>query len=147
MYVLDQFGRYIITYTATDSAGKTATYRRNITVYDIVPPELTINGSLASIYGLNAPITIPTYTVSDNLGKYTVDVFLIMPNNEQRLLLEDNNGLVTSYLEKDNMYYNASFKVDSRTFRAEQFGRYTLRFVAYDSDFNKTVKELHFEVK
>lgn len=146
-FVLDQFGRYIITYTATDSAGKSATYRRNITVYDIVPPELTINGSLASIYGLNAAITIPTYTVSDNLGKYTVDVFLIMPNNEQRLLLEDNNGLVTSYLEKDNMYYNASFKVDSRTFRAEQFGRYTLRFVAYDNDFNKTVKELHFEVK
>lgn len=146
-FVLDQFGRYIVTYTATDSAGKTATYRRNITVYDIVPPELTINGTLAEVYGLNAAITIPTYVVNDNLGKYTVDVFLIMPNNEQRLLLEDNNGLVTSYLEKDNMYYNASFKVDNRTFRAEQYGRYTLRFVAYDNDFNKIVKELHFEVK
>ena len=146
-FVLDQFGRYIVTYTATDSANKTATYRRNITVYDFVKPELTINGSLAEVYAINSAITIPTYTVSDNLNNYYVDVYLIMPDNQERLLLEDTNGYVVSYLDKDNMYYNASFKVDDRTFRAEQYGHYTLKFVAYDSDFNKVVKELHFEVK
>ena len=146
-FVLDQFGRYIVVYTGTDSEGNIATYRRAITVYDIVPPELTINGGLSSIYGINSAINIPTYTVSDNLNNYTVDVFLIMPDNQTRLLLIDNNGQVTSYLSKDNMYYNSSFKVDERTFRAEQYGHYTLRFVAYDSDFNNTVKEIYFEVK
>ena len=68
-------------------------------------------------------------------------------SNDSSFKKEDNNGLVTSYLEKDNMYYNASFKVDSRTFRAEQYGKYTMRFVAYDSDFCRTVKEYTFEVR
>ena len=70
-----------------------------------------------------------------------------MPSNEIRLLMIDRNGQITSYLDKENMYYNASFKVDSRTFKAEQYGHYVLRFVAYDSDFNKMVKELYFDVK
>lgn len=146
-FILDKFGSYIVTYTATDSAGKVGTSRRLITVYDIVPPELTIQGTLKETYKLNAKITIPSYEVNDNLNDYTVDVFLIMPNNEQRLLLTDENGDVTSYLSDDSLYYNASFRVDEKTFRAEQRGHYTLRYVAYDADFNKVVKELHFEVK
>ena len=44
------------------------------------------------------------------------------------------------------MIYNDSFKVNETTFVAEQYGSYTMRFVAYDSDYNKTVQELHFEV-
>jgi hypothetical protein len=70
-----------------------------------------------------------------------------MPDNQQRLLLTDKNGTVTSYLEADSMVYNSSFKVNSTTFKAEQYGKYTMRFVAYDSDFNKSAKELSFEVK
>lgn len=146
-FVLDQFGKFIVTYTGTDTEGNAAIYRRSITVYDFVPPELTINGGLASIYSINSAITIPSYTVSDNLGSYTVDVFLILPDGQERLLLMDKNGTVTSYLNKDNMYYNASFKVNDTTFRAEQYGHYILRYVAYDSDFNKVTKELSFDVK
>ena len=71
----------------------------------------------------------------------------MMPDNQQRLLLLDKNGNVTSYLDENSMIYNSSFKVNSTTFKAEQFGNYTLRYVAYDPDFNKTVQELHFVVK
>ena len=146
-FVLNQFGKYIVIYTGTDIEGNYTEYRRGITVYDFVPPELIINGSLSSTYNINSTITIPSYTVRDNLGSYTLDIFLLMPDNQDRLLLIDRSGVVTSYLEKDNMYYNASFKVDSRTFRAEQYGHYILRYVAYDSDYNKVVKELAFDVK
>ena len=146
-FLLDQFGEYLITYKATDAEGNTVSYKRTISVYDNTAPELTITGKLKSSYSLNASIKIPSYKVSDNLNDYTLDIFVIMPDNQQRLLMIDHNGEVTSYLEKNNMLYNSSFKVNSTTFRAEQRGNYTLRYVAYDSDFNKVVKELHFTVK
>ena len=146
-FKLDKFGKYRIEYKYSDSKGNSESYKLSINVYDVVPPQLTVEHSLAEVYGLNAAITIPKYSVSDNLNKYTVDVYLLMPDNQQRLLITDVNGVVTSYLSKDNMYYNSSFKVDDRTFRAEQYGNYTLRFVAYDGDFNKVVEELHFSVK
>ena len=146
-FLLDQFGEYLITYKATDAEGNYVSYPRKISVYDYTTPELTITGKLKSSYSLNAPIKIPAYKVSDNLNDYTLDIFVIMPDNQQRLLLIDHNGEVTSYLEKNNMLYNASFKVNSTTFRAEQRGNYTLRYVAYDSDFNRVIKELYFTVK
>lgn len=146
-FKLDAFGSYLVNYKATDSVGNTATYTKKIVVYDFVAPEITITGKLKDIYNLNAEISIPSYTVKDNLNDYTLDVFLILPNDEQRLLITDKNGKVTSYLDSNSMVYNQSFRVNANTFRAEQRGRYTLRFVAYDSDFNKSVEELHFTVK
>lgn len=146
-FKLDQFGSYIVTYKGTDAEGNIASYPRKIVVYDFNAPELTITGSLKESYKLNDEITIPSYTVSDNLNDYKLDIFLLMPNNEERLLMTDQNGTVTSFLDSNSMVYNSSFKVNSTTFRAEQYGNYTMRFVAYDPDFNKTVKELHFNVK
>ena len=146
-FKLSSFGTYLVTYQSIDDTGNVTTLRRNITVYDFVPPEITVNYNLKATYSINAKITIPTYTVKDNLNDYTLDVFLILPSEEVRLLLMDKNGTVTSYLDKENSIYNASFKVKSNVFRAEQYGRYTLRYVAYDFDFNKTVQEFYFEVK
>lgn len=146
-FKLDQFGSYLVTYKAVDSEGNSVSYPRKIMVYDFNAPVLTITGSLNETYKLNDAITIPSYTVTDNLNDYKLDIFLIMPDNQERLLLTDKNGTVTSYLDENSMIYNPSFKVNSTTFRAEQYGSYRMRFVAYDSDFNKTVKELNFEVK
>ena len=146
-FVLDQFGNYIVTYKGIDDEGNSVTSSRKIIVYDYQAPELKITGSLKETYKLNDAISIPSYTVNDNLNDYTLDVILILPDNQERLLLIDRNGEITSYLIKDNMYYNSSFKVDSNTFRAEQRGRYILRYIAYDSYFNKTAMELTFEVK
>lgn len=146
-FILNQFGSYLVTYRGVDEEGNAVSYPRMITVYDFVAPELTITGKLKATYSLNASISIPSYQVKDNLNDYTLDIFLTMPDNQERLLLVDRNGEITSYLEKDNAIYNSSFKVNSTTFRAEQRGHYILRFVAYDSDFNKVEKELHFDVK
>ena len=144
---LDAFGSYLVSYKAVDALNNKNTFSKQIFVYDYIPPELTVNNNLKASYSINSAISIPSYTVSDNLNTYTLDVFLILPNHEQRLLITDENGEVTSYLDADNAVYNSSFKVNSNTFRAEQYGRYILRYVAYDSDYNKTVKELTFEVK
>ena len=146
-FKLDEIGTYNVVYTGVDSTGITATLRRSISVYDFTAPVLNITGSVNESYRLNDAITIPSYTVSDDSNEYTLDIFLMMPDNQQRLLLIDKNGSVTSYLDEDSMIYNSSFKVNSTTFKAEQFGNYTLRYVAYDFDFNKTVQELHFVVK
>lgn len=147
MFKLDSFGSYLVTYRATDKAGNYVSYPRKITVYDFVAPELMVNYNLKETYSLNASITIPSYSVKDNLNDYTVDIFLILPSEEERLLIIDRNGQVTSFLDSSTSIYNSSFKVNANTFKAEQYGRYTLRYVAYDSDFNKVVKEYHFTVK
>lgn len=146
-FELNDFGNYMVVYKATDTAGNSTTYSRTIRVYDIVAPEITFSNTPKSTYSLNASVSIPKYTVTDNQDDYTVNVFLILPNDEERLLLVDENGDVTSFLEKDNPIYNDSFKVNSTTFRAEQYGQYILRFVVFDSDFNKTVVEFTFVVK
>ena len=146
-FKLDEIGTYNVTYTAVDGAGKISTLKRSISVYDFTAPILEITGSVKESYRLNDAITIPSYSVSDNLNEYTLDIFLMMPDNQQRLLLIDKNGTVTSYLDENSMIYNSSFKVNSTTFKAEQYGNYTLRYVAYDTDFNKSVQELHFSVK
>lgn len=146
-FKLDQFGSYLVTYRYSDSVGNSNSITRKIVVYDFNAPELTITGSLKESYKLNDQVSIPSYVVKDNLNDYKLEVFLILPDNQERLLITDTNGKVVSYLESNSMVYNNSFKVNSTTFVLEQYGSYTMRFVAYDSDFNKTVQELHFEVK
>ena len=146
-FKLDAFGSYILTFSVTDSAGNFVSYPRKIAVYDTVAPSLNVNNNLKDSYKINSEITIPSYSVSDNLGQYTVDVFLLLPNDEERLLTRDINGNVTSYLTGDSPLYNPSFKVNANTFRAEQYGTYRLRYVAYDDAFNKVVVEITFTVK
>lgn len=146
-FKLDAFGSYLLTYRAEDNSGNNVSYPRKITVFDNVAPTLTVKNNLKESYKINSEIKIPSYTISDNLGKYTLNVYLILPNDEERLLIKDIDGQVTSYLSPDSMLYNPSFKVNSNTFRAEQYGTYRLRYVAYDDAFNKAVQEITFIVK
>ena len=81
-------------------------------------------------------MSIPQYELSDNSGTYMLDVMLIMPDNEMRLLIHNENGTVISKLTADDMTYNASFKVNENTFRFERAGNFILRFFAYDENFN-----------
>lgn len=144
---LDSFGSYIVTYKAEDTLGNMVSFPRKITVFDNVAPVLTVKNNLKESYKLNSAVTIPSYTASDNLGTYTLDIFLLLPNNEERLLILDKSGTVTSYLDVNSPIYNPSFKVNNNTFRVEQTGRYTLRYVLYDDAFNKVVQEYSFMVK
>ena len=146
-FKLNQYGNYILTYQVSDDYGNSVNYPRKIVVFDDVPPVLNVNNNLKETYKLNAAVKIPDYTASDNLGIYTVYVLLLLPNNEERLLLKDESGKVTSYLSLDSPIYNPSFKVSDRTFRVEQYGRYTLRYMIFDDAFNVLTQEYHFTVK
>ena len=97
-------------------------------------------------YKLGSAVTFPTYTASDNLEAYYVDVILILPNSEVRLLTHDASGEIT-YTLTDAALYPASFRNNETSFKADKTGTYTLRYVAYDDQFNKTVQELTFTVK
>jgi hypothetical protein len=98
-------------------------------------------------YSVGNVVKIPDYyDVSDNLGEYFVDVSVILPNNEMRLLIHDESGNKT-YYTNDRTLYAASFCVSDTSFRTEYKGEYKLRYVAYDAQFNKTVVEIKFTVR
>ena len=144
-FVIESFGRYGVTYQATDSVGNIARINNAVFVYDNVAPVLNVQSLDKTQYKLGDVVKIPGYTASDNSGSYSVDVILVLPSNEARILTHDENGVVT-YALTNRDYYNSSFIVDETSFRPESKGRYHLRFVAYDEDFNKTVVEYTFYV-
>ena len=145
IFTIESFGRYGVTYQATDSVGNTARINNAAFVYDDIAPVLTVSPLAKIQYKLGEAVKIPGYTASDDSGKYSVDVILVLPSNEARILTHDENGQVT-YALTNREYYNSSFIVDETSFRPEEKGRYRLRFVAYDEEFNKTVVEYTFYV-
>ena len=177
-FTIDEYGTYIVRYEAFDSCGNIGYLNIPVVVFDETSPTLEIQGSLNDKYHLNDVITIPGYSVSDNQTNVSVDVILIMPTNEARILSHfnrslgidgkitesnsnaldrkeyikvfDTNGKLVSEETKDinalknNALYNSSFVVSSNSVRLEMKGKYTLRFVAYDNEYNRTVKEFVF---
>lgn len=95
-------------------------------------------------YAKGDTVEIPSYTV-EGAAEYKADVIVILPNSEIMLLSHDENGSVTSYANNKNLY-RASFGVSDTSFCAEMKGEYTLRYVVYDKDYNRTVEELTFTV-
>lgn len=146
-FKLDSFGVYNLTYAAVDAVGRRASLPRKIVVYDNVMPELEVNWNTREYYSLNDAVSIPSYKASDNTGAYTLDVYLILPNNDMRLLITDESGTVTSMLERENTIYNSSFKVNENTFRLEMKGKYELRYVLYDDAYNKISESRTFIVR
>jgi hypothetical protein len=145
-FVLDKAGIYQVVYYAKDSNGKYAEAIYMLSVYDETTPTLTVTDSLKEEYKVGDKITIPAYSAKDNSENCYIQVELILPNNELRLLHYSENGEVTSLLAADNTLYNSSFKVDENTFVAEDVGIYTLRFLAYDEYYNTVSYEMKFNV-
>jgi len=58
-------GQYTVTYTATDSAGNSATLTRTVNVIDVTPPSLTLNGQ--------ANITLEQFATYSELGATATD--------------------------------------------------------------------------
>ena len=145
-FVLDKAGIYQVVYYAKDSNGKYAEAIYMLSVYDETTPTLTVTDSLKEEYKVGDKITIPAYSAKDNSENCYIQVELILPNNELRLLHYSENGEVTSLLDADNTLYNSSFKADENTFVLENEGTYTLRFVAYDEYYNVVSYEMSFNV-
>ncbi|MBO6280313.1 MAG: hypothetical protein J6M95_01875 [Bacilli bacterium] len=140
----NNYGSYLLIYRATDSSNRKSVYQTAINVYDDIAPVLNVNNNLSKSYSVGSKVKIPTYTASDNLGYYTVDVLLILPDYQERLLLKDNNGEVTSYLSADASIYNSSFIGGKDTFVLEMKGKYVLKFLCYDNDYNKVEVKIEF---
>ena len=144
---LNEAGYYRVTYFAKDSNGNKETIPYTILVNDTTAPTLTVKNTVKDTYKVGSKVKVPTYTVTDNGANCYVQVTLIMPNNEMRLLHYNNNGEVTSLLGKDNDLYENAFKADENTFIVRDKGSYVLRIVAYDEYYNTTIQEIAFEVK
>ncbi len=145
-FTISQYGKYKLTATAKDACGNQAKVVKMIFVNDDVAPELTVSPMESTTYKVGDKVKIPAYTVSDNLEQYNVDVILFMPNAEIRLLTHEETGEIT-YCLTDSSLYNSSFIGDNTAFRAERTGKYTIRYVAYDDQYNRVVQELSFTVQ
>lgn len=144
-FAISQYGRYKMLITAKDSCGNKVKVNKVVFVNDNVAPTLTVNALSETEYKVGDAVTIPTYTATDNMEKRRVDVILILPDAQVRLLTSDLNGEIT-YALTDATLYNGTFRVDNTSFRAEQKGTYTLRYVANDDQYNRAVQELTFTV-
>ena len=144
-FTITQYGRYKLTLTAKDSCGNKGKLNKVVFVNDGEVPTLTVEALSQTAYKLGDTVTIPSYTATDNMESRRVDVILIMPNAEVHLLTSDQDGEIT-YALTDATLYNNSFRVDNSSFRTEQKGTYTLRYVVTDEQYNRTVQELTFTV-
>ena len=153
-FTIEKSGFYSLIYIAKDSSNNQLRITNSVSVYDDAIPSLSVTPLTKTSYSVGEKMSIPTYTASDDSGAYTVDVILIMPTNEMRILLHhvhdefsDPVDNIEYMLDNEKHVYNASFIVDKTTFNLETSGKYRLRVVAYDSAFNSKVVEQSFEVK
>lgn len=145
---LDKIGRYRIVYSAKDTSGnnKVTNAGTTLTVVDIVEPTLEVNSKIKELYAVGSKIKLPKFTVSDNTENVYCDVYLLLPNNETRLLLSYVNGETTSYLVPSDTNYPSSFKAGETSFYAETAGTYVLTYLAYDDSFNYVRHTIEFTV-
>ena len=146
--ILDQYGLWNVVYYAVDSNGNESTSRKMYRVNETEAPQLSVTlDGFKTEYGVGETVTIPQYFADDNSGIYTVNITLLLPDNQMRLLIQNRNGDETSYLRSGDDTYPSSFKVDDHTFKLEQAGRYTLQFFVYDEYYNCTTQKIVLTVK
>lgn len=145
-FAISQYGKYKMTFRAEDVHGNKMKIVKMVFVNDDQKPELQVSPLEKTTYNVGDTVKIPGYTASDNLDTYNVDVILFLPNYEIRLLTHDENGEI-KYCLTDTSLYSSSFIADNTSFKTEQVGTYTIRYVAYDDQYNRTVQELTFQVQ
>ena len=146
-YTVTKAGYYKVVYTAEDTMGNKHSIENVMIVNDETAPDLKVTNNLKSEYKVGSKIYIPKYSATDNDGVVYIQVNLIFPNNEMRMLEYYNNGVKTSYLGKEDNVYDDSFKTGDGGFIVSSKGLYVLRFVAFDDYYNYTVVEIKFNVK
>ncbi len=146
-FSLTQYGNYRVYYNASDSNGNPIEYMKLIRVVEKEKPVLKFSDQLQEKYKVGDVVNIPTYTVSDNSGGYSVDVMLIMPDNSMRMLLRNVNGTEKSNLTAESDVFDSAFKAGDRAFKALEEGKYVLRFFVYDENYNYVMTDMEFTVK
>ncbi len=145
-FKIEEYGVYNVIYIASDACGNTARLTLAVFVFDEEAPSLTVDEMAKSEYATGEKIDLPSYRASDNSSSYKVDVILILPSFEQRLILHDVDGEKT-VVHSDEKLYESGFYAGDNSFYAQHKGKHRLRFVCYDEAYNKTVVERVFFVK
>lgn len=111
-----------------------------IMVVDGVPPTLEVSTTYKQVYRVGKTITLPQFTVSDNLDNVYCDITVQLPSSELRLLTHYANGKTTSFLSKTDKTYPNSFKASDNSFILETAGKYIITVTAYDDNYNCVTK-------
>lgn len=119
----NQYGRYSIVYTATDSSSRSTTYTYVSTCVNTEKPVITVNGSVSN-GKVGKKLTLPAATVTDDVDTgLEVLYFVVEPSGNIILLGED------------------------RTYTPKIAGNYRARYYSYDSSGNVTIVDRYFTVE
>lgn len=121
-FVANAYGDYIVTYVATDGAGRKQQYNYIVTVLDSGLPVITVNGSVKSSVALGEAVELPSATVTDDVdGDIVCKVFVFGPDSSVRFPAE--------------------------TFTPNKKGVYRICYTAVDKAGNVSTVEFTLEVK
>ena len=110
--MLDTAGYYSVPYYAVDSHGNFMSLPYMMLVSDLTAPTITVKNNLKDTYAVGDKITIPTYSATDNGDKCYIQVMVLLPDNEMRLLHYVKNGEVTSLLSKESSVFEYGCMVE-----------------------------------
>ena len=80
---LQNYGRYQVSYTAKDLAGKNITATKVINVFDDQAPTISVKGEMPKTATLNNPLVVPKFDVSDAQTEITTFYYVaVAPNGE-----------------------------------------------------------------
>ncbi len=119
---LSQIGKYVVTYSATDSFTRKQTAIFNINVLDDVAPQITFNSSLKEnvvAYAKPGYVVELDFTLSDNVTPVESLSYSIF-------ILNKHTGNISTTTDK--------------TFTLNYEGTYEISVVCHDADYNKTTK-------
>lgn len=120
---LDEYGQYIITYTALDTSENKASFIYAINVEDNIAPTINITGSMPTTVKVGENVRIPSVEVSDDQSE----------NVEVTIFIETSHGEII-FLDTHN------------AFKPLFEGIYTLRIRAMDEAGNVAYASINFEV-
>ena len=124
-FVLDEIGKYTITYSAKDSSGRTLpAMRYYVFVADETKPEITVVDTLDDEYTVGQVIKLPEVVVSDNIDE-TPKLYYIVESPTKR-------------------HYMFTENVD---FKFEMAGTYKIKIYVADDYYNYVVNEISITVR
>lgn len=124
VFTVTGYGKYTVTYSAKNAAGRTKNFPQDIKVSDLGKPVIVYGGESEISVGVGNTKKFPEVKVFDAVDQNPVlQVFVINPN-----------GVMTAVTESMSYKFTTS-------------GRYTLRYYAYDSNYNYSIVDVKVMVK
>jgi hypothetical protein len=116
---LDNYGGYTLSYAAKDTSGRSGNWSQVLRVIDDQAPVITVDGKVPTTGKVGQKIQLPMATVTDNMDE-EVKLYVHM---------EDPTGC---FIEVYGQAY-----VDN-AFTPAIAGKYTIKYLVFDSSFNMT---------